>query len=501
MAKKKKEEHNNYLSLFDTLSREVTYHNDFSNTVFTDFSLREKKVLLLLIAGINNEDSNDKIYHFNPKQIKEMLNMERKSYTVLSKIIYSIQKKPIGILSSPSEIRTISIFDEVRYNANDESISVSFGKSAIQLFKSLKGNFSKYFLKNILNLQSENSIEFYLKAESGLYKKENFEISLEEIKKIFNTISSTKDIKRKLINRCINDINDNTDIVLEVSDIKQGRTITGFSFKSYRKNLLTENLSKAIEICKKNIYISRSGLFNSSEVEKTIHSLLRNFSEEKLQKGLEICSESIKENFRTITYLENAIKYALEKSEKTEKKKKILLNITDKEITRKENEVLNIKNNKLFDVENWFSNFEKLDINTKKTIEDIAVKSCIKENHLNKDFLDKMKASSPTMFYNSLKEHIIYAMKNINTEKKEKNNNYESEKLIPKKRGRRKKLDMIDELDKTKEVEKNEKTIKSFMKKKYGKEKMMKMINSSQNYEELMFEEYINFLKEKEKNK
>ena len=58
---------------------------------------------------------------------------------------------------------------------------------------------------------------------------------------------------------------------------------------------------------------------------------------------------------------------------------------------------------------------------------------------------------------------------------------------------------MIDELDKTKEVEKNEKTIKSFMKKKYGKEKMVKMINSSQNYEELMFEEYINFLKEKRK--
>lgn len=495
MAKKKKEENNNYLSLFDTLSREVTYHNDFSNTVFTDFSLREKKVLLLLIAGINNEDSNDKIYHFNPRQIKEMLSMERKSYTVLSKIIYSIQKKPIGILSSPNEIRTISIFDEVRYNANDESISVSFGKSAIQLFKNLKGNFSKYFLKNILNLQSENSIEFYLKAESGLYKKENFEISLEEIKKIFNTISSTKDIKRQLINRCIKDINDNTDIVLEVSDIKQGRIITGFSFKSYRKNLLTESLSKVIEICKKNIYISRSGLFNSSEVEKTIHILLRSFSEEKLQKGLKICSESIKENFRTITYLENAIKYALEKLEKTEKKKKILLNTTDKKITKKEDEVI-----KEFDVEDWFSNFEKLDINTKKTIENIAVKNCIKENHLNKDFLDKMKSNSPTMFYNSLKEHIISAMENINIDKKEENNN-KTDISIPKKRGRRKKLDMIDELDKTKEIEKNEKTIKSFMKKKYGKEKMLEMINSSENYEELMFEEYINFLKEKEKNK
>ena len=500
MAKKKKEENNsNHLSLFDTLSREVTYHNDFSNTVFTDFSLREKKILLLLIAGIEKNDDNNKIYHFNPKQIKEMLNMERKSYAVLSKMIYSIQKKPIGILASANEIRTISIFDEVRYNSNDESISVSFGKSAIQLFKNLKGNFSKYFLKNILNLQSENSIEFYLKAESGLYKKENFEISLEEIKKIFNTISSTKDIKRKLISRCINDINENTDIILEVSDIKEGRTIIGFSFKSYRKNLLTENLNKVIEICKKNIYISRSGLFNSSEVEKTIHSLLRSFSEEKLQKGLEVCSKTIKENFKTITYLENAVKFALEKLEKNEKKKKSIVNRTDKRVTEKETESLKIKNQKLFDTEDWFSNFEKLDLNTKTIIENTAINNCIKENNLNKEFLNKMKSSSPTMYYNSLKEHIISAIKNTNLLENKEEETIASSK--PKKRGRRKKLDMIDELDKTKEVEKNEKTIKSFMKKKYGKEKMLEIIKSSKNYEELMFGEYINYLREKEKNK
>ena len=78
---------------------------------------------------------------------------------------------------------------------------------------------------------------------------------------------------------------------------------------------------------------------------------------------------------------------------------------------------------------------------------------------------------------------------------------YESEKLIPKKRGRRKKLDMIDELDKTKEVEKNEKTIKSFMKKKYGKEKMIEMLKDAAKYEEIMFKEYINLLKEKEEKK
>lgn len=101
------------------MNKEVVYHNDFSNTIFTDFSLKEKQFLLFLIAGINNEDSNDKIYHFDPKEIKNMLSMERKNYGELSKIVHSIQKKPLVILTSKDTMDSISIFDKVTYNAED----------------------------------------------------------------------------------------------------------------------------------------------------------------------------------------------------------------------------------------------------------------------------------------------------------------------------------------------------------------------------------------------
>ena len=91
MVKRKKKENNNYLSLFDTLSKEVTYHNDFSNTIFKDFSLKEKQLLLFLIAGI---DSENKVYNYNPKEIKTMLNMSKKEYVRLSNLVTSIQKSP-----------------------------------------------------------------------------------------------------------------------------------------------------------------------------------------------------------------------------------------------------------------------------------------------------------------------------------------------------------------------------------------------------------------------
>ena len=157
-----------------------------------------------------------------------------------------------------------------------------------------------------------------------------------------------------------------------------------------------------------------------------------------------------------------------------------------------------MKKNSYFSDDEFFNNFINLDLKTKEKVEKRAIEIYIQKNDVQNNFLLKMKKSSPTIFYNSLKNTIIEVMKkNIDVEQPEK----PKKEITVKKRGRRKKLDMVDELDKTKEVEKNEKTIKSFMKKKYGKEKMMEMINSSQNYEELMFEEYINFLKEKEKNK
>lgn len=470
---------------FDGMNKEVVYHNDFSNTIFTDFSLKEKQLLLFLIAGINNEDSNDKIYHFDPKEIKNMLSMERKSYGELSKIVHSIQKKPLVILTSKDTMDSISIFDKVTYNAKDQSISVSWGKSAIEMFKNLKGNFSKYFLTNVIKLQSENSVELYLKAESNLFK-DNFFLSVSDIKKIFSVnYKSIGDMKKRLINCCTDDININTDILLNAIDVKEGKKIVGFNFKVSRKNLLNDTLKKKIEKIKKNIHVSKSGFFSDKKVDKTLHTLFRTFSEKELEKGLELCYKTIREDFKTLSYLEKAIRFALEnesaKEEKTKKKK---------ETASKESEKTKAVNKTTED--DWFSRFNSLDSAKKEEIEKKALEEFIKINKSQSNFISAMKQKSPTMYYNTLKDYILKFM----TEDTPK-----EEVKVPKKRGRKRKLDMIDEMDKTEEITKNEKTIKAFIKKKYGKEKMVEMLKDAAKYEEIMFKEYINLLKEKEEKK
>ena len=532
----KKESQNN-LTLFDIMKKEVTYHNDFSNTIFTDFTLKEKQLLLFLIAGIKDTDPDNKVYSFNPKEVKRMLNMTRKSYSLLSEFVFSLQKKPLTILKPNKKIEAISIFDKVVYSPNDESIDVKWGNSAIEFFKKFKNNFSEYFLENIVKLKKENSVEFYLRAESNLYKG-CFDIEVEDIYKIFNVkYPELYDVKRFIINTCLKDINKNTDINIQVKNKTKGRKIIGFTFLVKRKVSLSDELTKKIEKIKKNIYISRSGFFNKDNLEKTLHKLFRDFSNEELIQGLELCYYNIKNDFSTFSYLKNAIKYALDNKEENKKEKRKLeeIEIIDKNadiedaiiienseknddlktekinskgieniqlITKVLDKEINIKE-KVKNKESSLANFEKLSEEEKALIESKALILFKAENKGQDNFLILMKKNSPTMYYKTLEKYILETMKeNLIEEAEIIEEPVEKTTSTPKKRGRRKKLDMLNELNKNEEVTKNEKKIISFVKKIYGKEKANEIL-SLKNEEkiEVFWFYYIELLKFNEEQK
>lgn len=545
----KKESQNN-LTLFDVMKKEVTYHNDFSNTIFTDFTLKEKQLLLFLIAGIKDTDPDNKVYSFNPKEIKRMLNMTRQSYSLLSEFVFSLQKKPLTILKPNKKIEAISIFDKVVYSPNDESIDVKWGNSAIEFFKKFKNNFSDYFLENIIKLKNENSVEFYLKAESNLYRG-YFDIEGEDIYKIFNVkYPDLYNVKRFLINTCLKDINKNTDINIQVKNKTIKRKIIGFTFSVRRKVSLSDELTKKIEKIKKNIYISRSGFFNKENLEKTLHKLFRNFSNEELIQGLELCYHNIKNDFSTFSYLKNAIKYALDNKEENKKEKSELkeVEIIDKNadiedaiivensekndnlkteeinskgieniqlITKVLDKEINIKE-KIKNKEISLDKFEKLSEEEQALIESKALILFKAENKGQDNFLVLMKKNSPTMYYKTLEKYILETMKENLIEEAEiiqknippieapieKPLKKLEEKTLPKKRGRRKKLDMLDELDKNEEVPKNEKKIISFVKKIYGKEKVSEIILlKNEKKIEVFWSYYIELLKFNEEQK
>ena len=207
-----------------------------NNLSFFDFELREKQLLFLLIQEIKEENLDNTLYCYQLKKIESLLKLDRNSYEVLYQIIDSICKKSMFIFSPDNKLEKISMFDSISYINEFKNIEVYFGKTAIKIFKDFNKYLNKNYTENILKLIRKNSIELYLKAEINLFKG-NFLLKIEDIKRIFNVnYKASGEIKRALINKCIEDINNNTDLNISLEDIKEGKEITGFIFYVKRKN-------------------------------------------------------------------------------------------------------------------------------------------------------------------------------------------------------------------------------------------------------------------------
>lgn len=207
-----------------------------NNLSFFDFELREKQLLFLLIQEIKEENLDNTLYCYQLKKIKSLLKLDRNSYEVLYQIIDSICKKSMFIFSPDNKLEKISMFDNISYINEFKNIEVYFGKTAIKIFKDFNKYLNKNYTENILKLTRKNSIELYLKAEINLFKGD-FLLKIEDIKRIFNVnYKASGEVKRALINKCVEDINNNTDLNISLEDIKEGKEITGFIFYVKRKN-------------------------------------------------------------------------------------------------------------------------------------------------------------------------------------------------------------------------------------------------------------------------
>ena len=177
--------------------------------------------MFLLIQEIKEENLDNTLYCYQLKKIKSLLKLDRNSYEVLYQIIDSICKKSMFIFSPDNKLEKISMFDSISYINEFKNIEVYFGKTAIKIFKDFNKYLNKNYTENILKLTRKNSIELYLKAEINLFKGD-FLLKIEDIKRIFNVnYKASGEIKRALINKCVEDINNNTDLNISLEDIKR----------------------------------------------------------------------------------------------------------------------------------------------------------------------------------------------------------------------------------------------------------------------------------------
>ena len=124
--------------------------------------------------------------------------------------------------------------DKIGYIDDLGCVELVFASDVIPLITRLEARYTEYELKQVVGLQSEYAIRLYeLIIQWRSVGRTNL-ISLTGLREKLGLIDEYKRIeafKRRVLDLAVKQINEHTDITVEYEQYKQGRVITGFTFK------------------------------------------------------------------------------------------------------------------------------------------------------------------------------------------------------------------------------------------------------------------------------
>lgn len=205
-----------------------------------DMTTMEQKLFLIMLSTIKKDDSTVKITSFRVVDIADIMQITPQVlYRDLKKICKSIMSKVVEIKKPNGDWDMFNIISKAEYKNKKGLITLTINKQAEPYLLQLKELFTTFKLENALNMDGKYAIRVYQQAKSNVYKGE-YIIKIDEFKKQLKlTQKSYKEysnIKLKVLLPAIKEINEKTDINLDVEEIKVGRKVEALRFITSNKN-------------------------------------------------------------------------------------------------------------------------------------------------------------------------------------------------------------------------------------------------------------------------
>ena len=139
--------------------------------------------------------------------------------------------------------------DKIGYIDDLGCVELVFASDVIPLITRLEARYTEYELKQVVGLQSEYAIRLYELIIQWRSVGRTSQISLAELREKLGLVDEYQRIeafKRRVLDLAITQINEHTDITVEYGQHKQGRIITGFTFK-FKVKKTKEKISARVE--------------------------------------------------------------------------------------------------------------------------------------------------------------------------------------------------------------------------------------------------------------
>jgi len=230
-----------------------------NSLIHASYSLSIVEQRLILLAIIEARENSKRIDNESFLEVKanhyaERFNIQLKNvYHLLSKATQTLLNRQVTYMAfdekrNKSEKRVVRWVSGISYVEGDEIVKLRFTPEVVPLITRLEKNFTSYELEQVKNLNAHATRLYEILISWRSVGK--ITISLIELRQRFgleNQYKAMSDFKKRVLDTSLEQINEHTDMLADYEQHKQGRTITGFTFKFKQKTnpkILKDDKSK-----------------------------------------------------------------------------------------------------------------------------------------------------------------------------------------------------------------------------------------------------------------
>ena len=199
-----------------------------------DMSTLEQKMFLILLSTISKSDDCFKQTTFRVIDIAKIMDIHPNVlYRDLKKICKNLLSKVYEVSNYNGDWELINIIGYAKYEGKYGIVTFKLNEQAKPYLLQLKEYFFGFKLDNVLLLDGKYSIRLYQQAKSHLNLK-SYTIYVDEfineLRLTQKSYSKYGNIKAKIIEPSLKEINSKTDINVSYEDIKMGKKVIAIKF-------------------------------------------------------------------------------------------------------------------------------------------------------------------------------------------------------------------------------------------------------------------------------
>lgn len=196
-------------------------------------SLIEQKVLLFVISQIKPNDTELKDLTFDLRQFCEIcgFNISGGNYTMLRNAMEKLQSRVMWL--NTEEIETsVTWINKVTFYKRSGKVKIRLDEDLKPYLLMLQRNYTQIPLYNIIRMKSKYGIALYELLQSYAYMGDKIRFTLDYLRKYLDceNYDNITNLKTKVLNPALRDINSYSNIYCDYELIKEGRQYTKIVF-------------------------------------------------------------------------------------------------------------------------------------------------------------------------------------------------------------------------------------------------------------------------------